>query len=126
MEAVEAFCDHEAALKFCSDGKLLFTGTKSGARLFHLDSGYAIYSNNIKQTYAVGDHPDGVSVVADTAGPAIYRVDLSAIGDGDVMSVLEILQLFHADRETIVGTVNLTSDWARLEHLCMQFCGAPS
>lgn len=119
-------CDHEAALKFSPDGSLLFTGTKSGARLFHLNSGYAIYSNNIKQTYAVGYHPEGVSIVAYATGPAIYRVDLSAIGDGKVMSVLEILQLFHAHRENIASAVNWTSDWVRLEHRSTHFCGTAS
>ncbi|MCR9196483.1 MAG: WD40 repeat domain-containing protein [Hyphomonas sp.] len=114
-------CDHEAALKFSPDGSLLFTGTKSGARLFHLNSGYAIYSNNIKQTYAVGYHSEGCSIVADTAGPAVYRVDLSTLGDCKVMSFLEILQLFQDHRDEIVSAVNWKSDWVRLDHLSMQF-----
>jgi len=112
-------CDHEAALKFSPDGSLLFTGTKSGARLFHLNSGYAIYSNNIKQTYAVGYHPDGVSIIADKDGPAIYRVDLTSLQDCKTHSASEILELFHAHREKIVSAVNWTSDWVRLEHLSM-------
>tara|TARA_R110002124_G_scaffold75998_8_gene203748 strand:- start:6707 stop:7618 length:912 start_codon:yes stop_codon:yes gene_type:complete len=114
-------CDHESALKFSPDGILLFAGTKSGARLFHLTSGYAIYSNNIKQTYAVGYHPDGMSVVADTIGPAIYRVDISAASDAKVMSVPEILERFHTHREKIASAVHWTSDWARLAHLSMHF-----
>ena len=114
-------CDHEAALKFSPDGSLLFTGTKSGARLFHLNSGYAIYSNNIKQTYAVGYHSEGCSIVADTTGPAVYRVDLSALCDCKVMSVLEIVQLFRDHRDEIIDAVNWKSDWVRLDHLSMQF-----
>jgi WD40 repeat protein len=112
-------CDHEAALKFSPDGSLLFTGTKSGARLFHLNSGYAIYSNNIKQTYAVGYHPDGVSLIADKDGPAIYRVDLTSLQDCKTQSAVEILDLYHAHREKIVSAVSWTSDWVRLEHLSM-------
>lgn len=114
-------CNHEAALKFSPDGSLLFTGTKSGARLFHLNSGYAIYSNNIKQTYAVGYHPDGVSVIADKDGPAIYRVDLTSLQDCKTKSALEILELFHAHREKIVSATNWTSNWVRLEHLTKHF-----
>jgi len=112
-------CDHEAALKFSPDGSLLFTGTKSGARLFHLNSGYAIYSNNIKQTYAVGYHPDGVSIIADKDGPAIYRVDLTSLQVCKTQSAVEILELFQAHRDKIVSAVNWTSDWVRLEHLSM-------
>lgn len=111
--------DHEAALKFSPDGGLLFTGTKSGARLFHLNSGYAIYSNNIKQTYSVGFHPAGVSVIADKDGPTIYRVDLTRLQECKTQSALEILELFHAHREKIVSAVNWTSDWVRLGHLSM-------
>jgi len=112
-------CDHEAALKFSPDGSLLFTGTKSGARLFHLNSGYAIYSNNIKQTYAVGYHPDGASIIADKDGPAIYRVDLTSLQDCKTQSAVEIFDLYHAHREKIVSAVSWTSDWVRLEHLSM-------
>lgn len=111
--------DHEAALKFSPDGSLLFTGTKSGARLFHVNSGYAIYSNNIKQTYSVGYHPDGVGIIADKDGPAIYHVDLTSLQDCKTQSALEILELFHAHRDKIVSAVNWTSDWVRLEHLSM-------
>ena len=114
-------CDHEAALKFSPNGSLLFTGTKSGARLFHLNSGFAIYSNSIKRTYAVGYQPDGVSVVANKDGPAIYRVDLTSLQDCKTQSALEILELFHAQREKIVSAVSWTSDWVRLDHLSTHF-----
>lgn len=113
--------NHEAALKFSPDGTLLFAGTKSGARLFHLKSGYAVYSNDIRQTYAVGYHPDGMSVVADTIGPAIYRVDISAVSDSKVMSALEIFERIHTHRVKIASAVHWTSDWARLAHLSVHF-----
>lgn len=114
-------CNHEAALKFSPDGSLLFAGTKSGARLFHLNSGYTIYSNSIKQTYAVGYQPDGVSVIADKDGPAIYRVDLTSLQDRKTQSALEILELFCVHREKIVSAANWTSNWVRLEHLTKHF-----
>lgn len=109
---------HEAALTFIPDGKLLFAGTRSGSSLFHLDSGYTIYSNQQQGTYSVGCHPDGDCIVASDP-KSIYRVDLTCLRDCPVYSFSETLKVFHANREVFCGLTEWASDWHRLEILSL-------
>lgn len=113
--------DHEAAIQFSPDSKFLFAGTKNGARLFHLASGLAIYSNTIKQSYAVGYSPDGKCVVSDFGGPAICQVDLSALHSADQNTANEIVQSVQQRRQAILNSASAGSDWERLVYVCASF-----
>lgn len=109
---------HEAALTFSPDGKLLFAGTRAGSHLFHLDSGYSIYSNQQQGAYSVGYHPDGDCLVA--RGPkSIYRVDLTSLRHCPAQRVSGILGIFRANRDVLCGLTQWASDWHRLELLSL-------
>jgi WD40 repeat protein len=96
--------DHEAHLAFSPDGRFLLAGTKSGVRLFQLDSGLSVLPEQRRRTYTVAYHPDGTAVVVDDEGPVLQRIALTALQSTATPPDLETLGKSVLEHELLLVT----------------------
>lgn len=83
--------DHEAAICFNADGRLLLAGTKSGTRLFHVVTGLSVLTLPTRQTYALGMHPADQFFVVEDKGPQFRVIDLSGFQKSFILNTEKII-----------------------------------
>jgi len=108
--------DHEADLAFSPDGRWLLAASKSGVRLWDLNTGLSVLPAQRFRSYCAAFHPQGDRIVVSDEGPVLHLIDLAPMQQVATPTLEALAAYLQQHQETLAARGG--THWDNLAVVC--------